>query len=140
ALVAARDGEKVSVTVEGPLGEPVEATFGLIDDGQTAVVELAASSGLPLLPAGRRDPRLTSTYGFGQVLEAARRRGVRRIIAGVGGSATNDGGAGMAQALGFRLLDAEGRDLERGGAALARLDRIGGCGLDPGWQEDQVEG
>ena len=139
ALVAARGGEEVGVTVEGPLGDAIEATFGLIEEGRTAVVELAASSGLPLLPTDRRDPRLTSTYGFGQVLEAARRRGVRRIIAGIGGSATNDGGAGMAQALGFRLLDAEGSDLERGGAALARLDRIDASGVDPAWQEIEVE-
>ncbi len=134
ALVAARAGELVTVTVEGPLGEPVEATYGLIDP-TTAVVELAASSGLSLVPPERRDPRSTSTYGFGQLLEAARRRGARRIIAGVGGSATNDGGAGMAQALGFRLLDAEGRDLPRGGAALARLARIEAGGVDPGWRE-----
>jgi glycerate kinase len=139
ALVAARNGERVTVTVEGPAGDQVEATFGLIDDGRTAVVELAASSGLPLLPAERRNPRLASTYGFGQVLEAARHLGVQRIIAGIGGSATNDGGAGMAQALGFRLLDAEGRDLERGGAALARLDRIDASGADPAWQAIDVE-
>jgi len=138
ALVAARAGELVTVTVEGPLGEPVEATYGLIDP-TTAVVELAASSGLSLVPPERRDPRSTSTYGFGQLLEAARRRGARRIIAGVGGSATNDGGAGMAQALGFRLLDAEGRDLPRGGAALARLARIEAGGVDPGWREVEVE-
>src|SRR5262249_36438117 len=101
ALVAARGGEMVSVTVRGPLSEPVDAAFGLIDGGNTAVLELAASSGLPLLSPERRDPRVTSTYGFGQQLDAARRLGVQRIIAGIGGSATNDGGAGMAQALGF---------------------------------------
>jgi len=139
ALIAARAGEAVTVTVEGPLGEPVEASFGLIDGGQTAVVELAASSGLPLVPPERRDPRVASTYGFGQVLDAARHRGVRRIIAGVGGSATNDGGAGMAQALGFRLLDAEGKELPRGGAALARLDHIDASGAAPDWQDIEVE-
>lgn len=137
ALVAARAGEMVTVEVEGPLGEKVAAQFGLIDGGGTAVVELAASSGLPLVPAGRRDPRLTSTYGFGQVLEIARGRGVTRIIAGIGGSATNDGAAGMAQALGFRLVDAEGDDLPRGGAALARLDRIERGG--PDWSAVDVE-
>jgi glycerate 2-kinase len=139
ALVAARDGESLNVTVEGPLGDLVDATFGLIDAGQTAVVELAASSGLTLVAPERRDPRLASTYGFGQVLEAARNQGVQRIIAGIGGSATNDGGAGMAQALGFRLLDADGKDLGRGGAALARLDRIDASGADPGWQDIEVE-
>jgi glycerate kinase len=139
ALVAARDGESITMTVEGPLGDPVQATFGLIDEGRTAVVELASSSGLPLVPPDRRDPRMTSTYGFGQVLDAARRLGVERIIAGIGGSSTNDGGAGMAQALGFRLLDADGHDLERGGASLARLDRIDPSGADLAWREVDVE-
>ena len=139
ALVAAGGGELVSVTVEGPLGDPVAAEFGMIEGGRTAVVELAASSGLPLLSAERRDPRVTSTYGFGQVLEAARSRGGKRIIAGIGGSATNDAAAGMAQALGFRLLDEEGRELPRGGAALARLDRIDASGVDAGWREVRVD-
>jgi glycerate kinase len=138
ALVAARGGELVTVTVRGPLGDPVDATFGLIDGGCTAVVELAASSGLPLVPPERRDPRVTSTYGFGQVLEAARRRGARRIIAGVGGSATNDACAGLAQALGFHLLDAAGRELPPGGLALARLHRIDASGVDPAWREIEV--
>jgi glycerate kinase len=139
ALVAARRGDLLTEQVEGPLGEPVAATFGLIDRGATAVVELAASSGLPLVPIKKRDPRVTSTYGFGQLLEAVRRRGVRRIIAGIGGSATNDGAAGMAQALGFRLLDGGGHELPRGGAALARLARIDASGVDPGWREVDVE-
>ena len=139
ALVAAAAGALVKITVAGPLGDPVEAEFGLIDGGRTAVVELASSSGLPLVPNSRRDPRVTSTYGFGQVLEAARSRGVSKIIAGIGGSATNDGAAGMAQALGIRLLDAEARDLPRGGGALARLDRIDPSGLDPRWREIAVE-
>jgi glycerate kinase len=139
ALVVARGGELVEETVRGPLGDPVQACFGLIDSGATAVVELAASSGLPLVPADRRDPRLTTTYGFGEVLEAARRRGVRRIIAGIGGSATNDAGAGMAQALGFRLLDREGRELPPGGAALASLDRVDASGVDPAWRDVEVQ-
>jgi glycerate kinase len=124
--------------VEGPLGEPVEASFGLIDRGRTAVVELAAASGLPLVARGRNDPRAASTYGFGQLLEAARSRAVDRIIAGIGGSATNDGGAGMAHALGYRLLDAEGRDLPRGGAALRRLARIDSSAFDASWREVEV--
>ncbi|HLQ61576.1 MAG TPA: glycerate kinase [Candidatus Acidoferrales bacterium] len=139
ALVAARGGELVEVEVEGPLGEPVRARYGLIDGGRTAVVELAAASGLTLLPTARRDPRVTSTYGFGQLLAAARRRGVTRVIAGIGGSATNDGGAGMAQAIGFRLLDREARELPRGGAALGRLERIDATGADPGWRQVEVE-
>ena len=133
ALVAAHSGVIVSLSVVGPLGSPVEASFGLIDGGRVAVVELASSSGLTLVPPELRDPRLATTFGFGQLLEAARRRGVERIIAGIGGSATNDGGAGMAQALGFRLLDGAGADLPLGGAALARLEHIDAAGVDPGW-------
>ena len=139
ALVAALGGEFREVEVEGPLGEPVLAVYGAAEGGRLAVVELAASSGLPLVPERDLDPRSASTYGFGQVLEAARRGGARRIVAGIGGSATNDAGAGMAQALGYRLLDAGGRDLPRGGAALARLDRIDVSGVDPAWQSVVVE-
>ena len=138
ALVAANRGDYLSVPVEGPLGDPVEAHYGVIDAVRTAVVEMAAASGLALIPPERRDPRRTSTYGFGQLLEAARRAGVSTIIAGIGGSATNDGGAGMAQALGYRLLDRDGRELERGGAALARLWKIDASGLDRAWQSVTV--
>jgi glycerate kinase len=139
ALVAARGGELVTACVRGPLGDPVEAVFGLIDGGATAVVELAAASGLPLVAPGRRDPRVTTTYGFGELLEAARRLGVGRILAGIGGSATNDAGAGMGQALGYRLLDAAGEELPPGGLALARLARIDASGVDPAWAGVDVE-
>jgi glycerate kinase len=139
ALVAANRGEYLSADVEGPLGDPVTARYGLIDGRRTAVVELVAASGLALIPQARRDPRRASTYGFGQLLEAARRQGVAQIIAGIGGSATNDGGAGMAQALGYRLLDAQDRDLERGGAALVRLERIDPSGFGRGWGEVAVK-
>jgi glycerate kinase len=139
ALVAAGHGRLVTVTANGPLGDPVEAQFGLIDGGRTGVVELASASGLTLISKERRDPRVTSSYGFGQVLEKVRRSGVMRIIAGVGGSATNDAGAGMAQALGFRLLDAAGEELPPGGAALARLARIDAAAVDPGWKQVRVD-
>jgi glycerate kinase len=139
ALVAAHKGELVTVTAEGPLGAPVDAVFGLIDGGATAVVELAAASGLPLLAEAERDPRRASTYGFGQLLEAARQRGVSRIIAGIGGSATNDGGAGMAQALGYRLLDDAGSELPRGGGALGRLARIDASNVERRWRQIQID-
>jgi glycerate kinase len=139
ALVAAHHGQVREQVVEGPLGSPVSARYGLIDAGATAVLELASASGLTLVPAGALDPRRASTYGFGELLEAARRAGVHRIIAGLGGSATNDGGAGLAQALGYRLLDASGRDLERGAGPLASLARIDAAGVDPGWRELKVE-
>jgi glycerate 2-kinase len=139
ALVTARRGEYRTATVEGPLGDPVEARYGLIDSGRTAVVELATSSGLALIHPSRRDPRRASTYGFGRQLNAARAQGVGEIIAGIGGSATNDGGAGMAQALGYRLLDAAGNELPWGGAALAQLDRIDSSGFDlAGWASVRV--
>ncbi|MHB8587852.1 MAG: glycerate kinase [Candidatus Dormibacteraceae bacterium] len=138
ALVSAHRGSYLTAGVEGPLGDPVQATFGMIEAGRTGVVELASASGLTLIPDERRDPRKTSTYGFGQLLEAVRRAGAGQVIAGIGGSATNDGGAGMAQALGYRLLDAAGSELPRGGAALARLERIDPAGFDPGWHSVNV--
>ncbi|MFI5281541.1 MAG: glycerate kinase [Candidatus Dormibacterales bacterium] len=138
ALVGA-EGKYLTAEVEGPLGDGVSARYGLIDGGRTAVVELASASGLTLIQPHRRDPRAASTYGFGQLLEAARKRGVTTILAGIGGSATNDGGAGLAQALGCRLVDAEGRELGRGGAELARLERIDCSGLDSGWRSVRVK-
>ncbi|AMV39955.1 Glycerate 2-kinase [Planctomyces sp. SH-PL62] len=124
ALVAATGGSYHEARVTGPLGSPVPARFGLLGDGRTAVVEMAAAAGLALVPRDRRDPRRTTTRGVGELMLAAADLGVGRLIVGIGGSATNDGGAGMAQALGFRLLDAQGRDLAPGGGALRALDRI----------------
>jgi glycerate kinase len=138
ALVSAHRGEYRTVQVQGPLGDPVQPMYGLIEGVRTGVVELASASGLTLIPLQRRDPRRTSTHGFGQLLEAVRADGVGQIIAGIGGSATNDGGAGMAQALGFRLLDAAGGELPKGGAALTRLARIDPSGFDPGWRSVKV--
>ncbi len=138
ALVTAHRGTFEPVDVEGPLGEPVRATYGRLGPTE-AVVELASASGLALVTPERRDARRASTFGFGQLLAAARAGGATRIIAGIGGSATNDGGAGMAQALGYRLLDARGHELERGGAALARLARIDASGFDVAWREVSIE-
>ncbi len=130
ALVAARGGRCLQASVTDPLGRPIEAVWGLLEDAASAVIEMAAASGLVLLRAEERDPRIASTFGTGQFIRAALDSGCHRIIVGVGGSATNDGGAGMAQALGARLLDERGDELPRGGAALARLDRIDVSGLD----------
>jgi len=138
ALVTAHDGTYGWVNVEGPLGDPVLASYGLIDGGTTAVVELASASGFALVSQARRDVRRTSTFGFGQLLEAARKSGVGSIIAGIGGSATNDGGAGMAQALGYRFLDAAGDELPRGGAALLRLQRIDATSVAGAWRSVKV--
>jgi len=124
ALVAATGGSIREAQVAGPLGEPVVACFGLLGDGQTAVIEMAAASGLVLVPAGRRNPLITTTRGTGELLLAAIAAGARRVVVGIGGSATNDGGAGLGQSLGFRLLDQAGRDLEVGGGNLGHLARI----------------
>jgi glycerate kinase len=127
ALVAALSGRVEERTVRGPLGDPVRASYGII--GDTAVIEMAAASGLTLTE--RRDPRAATTHGTGELIRAALETGAKRIIVGLGGSATNDGGAGMARALGIRFLDAQGRELPEGGAALAQLARIDLSGLDP---------
>lgn len=138
ALVTATEGQLRTNTVTGPLGDRVAAQWGVLGDGQTAVIEMAAASGLPLVPAEQRDPRITTTFGTGELMRAALDAGLRRIIIGIGGSATNDGGAGMARALGARFVDNEGKELADGGAALAKLARIDLGGLDPRLQETEL--
>jgi len=147
ALVAATGGKAIATEVCGPLGEPVRATWGMLgtqsedgatgpsqEDGRTAaaVIEMAAASGLPLVPPDRRDPTLTTTYGTGQLVTAALDQGARRIILGIGGSATNDGGAGCAQALGVRFVDADGKALPQGlsGGSLKRVHAMDVSGRD----------
>lgn len=124
ALVDATGGRLLECTVTGPLGQPVLAFFGIMGDGSTAVIEMAASSGLPLVPLEQRDPRVTTTRGVGELIRAALDEGCTRFIIGIGGSATNDGGAGMLQALGAQFLDAQENELAAGGASLALLTRI----------------
>jgi glycerate kinase len=131
ALVAATGGTLHRARVTGPLGELVEAEFGLLGDGRTAAIEMAAASGLPLVPPERRDPTKTTTFGTGELVRAALELGVERLILGIGGSATVDGGAGMAQALGAQLLDEAGKPIGWGGGELARLARIELSGMDP---------
>jgi glycerate kinase len=131
ALVLATGGRMETTEVRGPLGEPVRARWGVLGGGDTAVLEMAAASGLPLVPPERRDPRVTTTRGTGELVRAALDAGLRKLVVGIGGSATNDGGTGMARALGVRFLDARGEELPEGGAALARLERIELGGLDP---------
>ena len=130
ALVDATGGRLILARVTGPLGEPVAATYGILGDGTTAVIEMAEAAGLHLVGTAP-DPLHATTRGVGELILDALGRGAERIIVGLGGSATNDGGAGMAQALGVRLFDADGRNLPGGGAALADLDRIDCTGLDP---------
>ena len=129
-LVETSGGRIITSDVTGPLGEPVSAQWGAMGDGVTAVAEMARTSGLALVRLEDRDPLNATTYGLGEVILEALEAGYRRFILGIGGSATNDAGAGMAQALGVRLLDADGAALPPGGAALARLARIDTSGLD----------
>jgi glycerate 2-kinase len=139
ALVAATDGKQRTLPVRGPLGDRVEAGYGLIDQGATAVIEMAKAAGLALLPADQRDPRITTTYGVGELLQHAFDHGARHFIVGIGGSATNDGGAGMAQALGYHLLDDQGHELAPGGLALKQLARIHVGGVHANWNEAVVD-
>jgi glycerate 2-kinase len=131
AMVDAFQGRRLSVTVTDPLGRQVQAGYGLSGDGSLAIIEMAAASGLALVPPSLRDPRITSTEGTGELIRAALGSGARNLILGIGGSATNDGGSGMLRALGVRFLDAAGHDLPAGGAALSQLARIDVSGLDP---------
>ena len=125
ALVAMTGGRLIPRSVTGPLGEPVTALLGLLGEGRAAaVVETAQAAGIGLVPPRRRDPRRATTFGVGELIRAALEENAREIIIGLGGSATNDGGAGAMQALGVRFLDSSGRPLPPGGAALARLSRI----------------
>jgi glycerate kinase len=130
ALVAATGGSVRSVRVHGPRGGTVDAEYGLLPGGR-AVIEMAAASGLPLLDSADRDPRITSTFGVGELIADALDRGVRNISLAIGGSATNDGGMGCMRALGARFLDADGRELEGTGADLARVCTINLAVFDP---------
>ena len=128
-MIEASGGTWVEETVVGPLGEPVKAGWGIMGDGETGVIEMAAASGLPLV-GDRKNPWITTTYGTGELIVSALDRGLKRIIIGIGGSATNDGGVGMARALGARFLDKDGNELPNGGGALADLASIDVSGLD----------
>ncbi|HCD5423383.1 TPA: glycerate kinase [Klebsiella aerogenes] len=131
AMVAATQGHIVQVSVTGPLGEPVNAFYGLSGDMRCAYIEMAAASGLESVPPTRRNPLLTTSWGTGELIRHALDAGVSQIIIGIGGSATNDGGAGMAQALGAKLLSAGQQQIAPGGGALETLARIDLSELDP---------
>jgi len=130
SLAGKPGGAVKTASVTGPLGDKVDAVFGLTDGGRTAVIEMAAASGLALVPEEKRDPAITTTYGTGELILAALNQGCEKLIIGIGGSATNDGGAGMARALGAKFLDRNGRPLREGGADLIRLESIDISGLD----------
>ena len=135
AVTAGMGGRVRTVTVTGPLGEPVACPYGILADGRTAVIEMAGAAGLPQVPEDRRDPMVTTTYGVGQIIRDAMENGCRRFFVGIGGSATNDGGAGMLQALGFGLLDRNGRQIPFGAAGLKDLASIDASGVVPALAE-----
>ena len=129
-------GKRVNVTTFDPLMRPIDAAFGLIND--TAVIEMALASGLELVKRDELDALRATTYGTGALMNAALNQGVKRMIVGLGGSATTDGGAGCLQALGIRLLDADGKDVPPGGGNLSQIETIDTSRLDPRWREVEV--
>lgn len=137
ALLAA-GGQRLTAPVLDPLGRPIQADYGLLNSGETAVIEMALASGLELLAPDELNPLQASTYGTGQLMADALERGAERFIIGMGGSATVDGGMGCLQALGLRLLDAHGRDVQAGAAGLARIASFDDSGLDPRWWRAQI--
>lgn len=139
AMVAATAGRLVHVDVTGPLGSSVQAFYGLSGDARSAFIEMAAASGLALVPVDSRDPLKTTSRGTGELIRHALDAGVEHIVIGIGGSATNDGGAGMVQALGARLLDAQNNDIAHGGAGLEALARIDISQLDARLAACQIE-
>ncbi|MCY4019360.1 MAG: glycerate kinase [Chloroflexi bacterium] len=131
-------GERISLNVKDPLMRSIRAEYGLVDEGKTAVIEMARASGLELLQPQELNPMVASTFGTGQLMADALERRVERIIIGLGGSATVDGGMGCMQALGVRLLDADGHEIHGGGGCLADISRIDRSGLDPRWREVDI--
>ncbi len=139
ALVNATGGKLYTTQVLNPLGDVIEATYGVLGNGKTAVIEMASASGLGLIAAHERNPMITSTYGTGQLIKAALDHHVSHLIIGIGGSATNDGGAGMFQGLGGVLLDKWGNPLGSGGGSLSDLQLIDVSGLDPRLRQVTIE-
>lgn len=135
SLVDASGGSIHTTEVMGPLGQPVQATFGILGDGYTGAIEMASASGIHLVTKETKNPLITTTYGTGQLILECLDRGMKQIIIGIGGSSTNDGGAGMAEALGAKFLDANGNPLPRGGGSLDQLASIDISGLDERLQD-----
>lgn len=139
ALVAARNGRKVELDVSGPfIQQKVQSYFGLIENDQTAVIEMALANGIHLIESSQRNPLLTSTLGTGEIIKAALELGVSKIIIGLGGSVTNDAGAGMAQALGAKFLDENGQAVQVGGGQLAQIQSIDLSQLDPRLKSTEI--
>ena len=139
AMAEATQGRIIHKPVTGPLGQTVQGFYALTGDGRMAMIEMAAASGLALVPPAQRNPAMTTSYGTGELIKAALDAGARHLIIGLGGSATNDAGAGMLQALGVKLLNADGQDIGRGGASLAQLAHIDSSGMDARLAECTIE-
>jgi glycerate kinase len=139
SLVDATDGKVYKVKVQGPLGAEVEAEYGILGDGEVAVIEMASASGIHLVPKEKRNPMKTSTFGTGQLIKACLEHSIKKLLIGIGGSATNDGGAGMVQALGGKLLDSDGNELPLGGGELRKLAQIDLSNLDDRLKDVEVE-
>lgn len=139
AIVTATNGTIIPTTVIGPLGNRVASFYGVCGDNETVVIEMAASSGLDLVPFKERNPLVTTSFGTGELIKKALDAGYKKFIIGVGGSATNDGGAGMLQALGVKLLDSDGKEIGYGGGSLAKLSKIDISNLDSRIMESNIE-
>lgn len=139
SLVDATQGKLIECEVTAPLGDKVKSFFGLSGDGKTAIIEMAAASGLHLVPTEKRNPLLTTSYGTGELIKLALDLGVESFILGIGGSATNDGGVGMLQALGMQCLDSQDKPIGFGGAELANIVKIDVQQLDPRLQQVHIE-
>lgn len=139
SLVDATDGKVYFLEVVGPLGHKVKAEYGILGNGEIGVLEMASASGIHLVPPEERNPLITTTYGTGELIKACLDRGVKKLLIGIGGSATNDGGAGVIQALGGRLLDKDGNELDFGGGELGKLEKIDLTNFDKRLKDVAVE-
>jgi glycerate kinase len=139
SLVDATGGKIYPIKVMGPLGNEVEASYGILGDGVTGILEMASASGIHLVPAEKRNPLITTTYGTGQLIKACLDHGIRKLLIGIGGSATNDGGAGAVQALGGKLMDSEDNEIAFGGGNLDKIATIDMSGFDTRLKEVAVE-
>lgn len=139
ALIEGMNGERIDLTVTGPMHTPVDAYYGYLKDTNTAVMEMASAAGITLVPDSEKNPLLATSYGVGEMINDAIQRGCRNFIIGIGGSVTNDGGIGMLKALGVRFLDENGEDAGESGQALAKVARIDVSGMNPLLKECHIQ-
>lgn len=139
SLVDATCGKVHSLDVIGPLGDEIKAEYGILGDGEIGILEMASASGIHLVPKEKRNPLITTSYGTGQLIKACLDKGVKKLLIGIGGSATNDGGAGVVQALGGKLLDKEGNELDFGGGQLRKLHKIDLTNFDKRLKDIKIE-